>query len=157
MPRKISRQPIVVDRLPSDSAGNETTQDEVRIVCSPISDRILAEEASRAHVALYMSYEGGFAHPVQHALRESLTAINRTAEATAAECPDAEQVATVGARRRTIAVVTGLEVFAGTGVVRYGGIELRALLVYCAPPEAESVTVTIPVALLCPPVRSAMH
>jgi hypothetical protein len=104
-----------------------------------------------------MSYHGGFAHPVQHALRESLTAINLSAEATAAEHPDAEQVARVAARRRTIAVVTGLKVFAGTGLVRFGGIEIRALLVYCAPPEAESVTVTIPVALVCPPIRSAMH
>lgn len=157
MSHKTSRQPIDADHLHSDSANHEITQDEIRIVCGPITDRMLAEEASRAHVALYMSYEGGFAHPVQHALRESLTVINRSAEATAAECPDVEQVAGVVARRRMITVVTGLEVFAGTGVVRHGGIEIRALLVYCAPPEAESVTVTIPVALLCPPVRSAMH
>lgn len=153
MSRTASRQPIV-----AESSNREDNQDGLTIVCGRITDRVLAEEVSRAHVALYMSYEGGFAHPVQHALRESLTAINLSAEVTtAAEHPDAEQVARVAARRRTIAVVTGLEVFAGTGLVRFGGIEIRALLVYCAPPEAESVTVTIPVALVCPPIISAMH
>jgi hypothetical protein len=157
MSRRTSPQPIVADRSLLDSTSSENGQGEFQIVCGPITDRQLAEEASRADIAFYMSHGGQFSHPAQHALRESLTAINRSAESATDDCPNAQQVAGVAVRRRTIAAATGLEVFAGTGTIRFGGMAIRALLVYCAPPDTVSVTVDIPVALFWPPALSAIH
>jgi hypothetical protein len=157
MSRRTSPQPIVADRSLLDSTSPENGQGELQIVCRPITDHRLAEDASRADIALYMSHAGQFSHPAQHALRESLTGINRSAEAVAGDCPSAQQVAALVVRRRTIAAATGLEVFAGTGTIRFNGIAVRALLVYCAPPDAVAVTVAIPVALFWPPALSAIH
>jgi hypothetical protein len=138
-------------RIASPATANAKS-DEITIVCYPTTDLSLAEEARQAHVALYMTGGGRFIHPSQTALRKCLTTINQ-----AAADPNAQEVALIATRRRTIAAALGLEIFTGTSVVRVGGIAIRALLVYCAPPEADLVTVTLPKRLLCPPTRSEVH
>jgi hypothetical protein len=137
---------------PAPFTSSNANSDEIEIVCYPTTDLRLAEEARQAHVALYMTGGGRFIHPAQTALRECLTTINQ-----AAADPNGQEVALIATRRRTIAAALGLDVFTGTSVVRVSGIEIRALLVYCASPEADLVTVTLPKRLLCPPTRSEVH
>lgn len=134
-------------------ANGQASATEVQVICLPVDDRALADHARMAHVAVYMSddSEVGLA---QHQLRATISEISQAADRNRFS---KKQLGKIALYRRAIKQEKDFAVLAGIGTLDVDGEEIRALLVYCAPSNAVSVKVALPVAWLCPTSRSAIH
>jgi hypothetical protein len=126
-------------------ANGQASACEVEVVCLPADDFTLAHHARSAHVAVYMSDDGNVG-PAQHRLRMMISEINQAATRLVIGKKQLRQIARY---RRAIAREKDFVVLSGIGTLVFDGQEIRALLVYCAPRNAVSVKVALPVAWLC--------
>ena len=134
-------------------ANGQASACEMEVVCLPVDDLTLAHHARSAHVAVYMSDDGNVG-PAQHRLRMMISEIN---QAPARLVIGKKQLRQIARHRRAISREKDFVVLSGIGTLEFDGQKIRALLVYCAPRNAESVKVALPVAWLCPTARSAIH
>jgi hypothetical protein len=134
-------------------ANGQVSACQVKIVCLPVDDLTLARHARSADVAVYMSYDGDVG-PAQHQLRAMISDNSRTATRVAVSKKQLRQIAR---HRRAIAEEKDFIVLSGIGALEFDGQTIWALLVYCAPRDAEYVKVDLPVAWLCPTSQSAVH
>jgi hypothetical protein len=126
---------------------------EIQITCLPIDDRTLADHAKSVHVAIQMAHLGEVGS-AQQGLRAIITAISRTKTTGAAS---EEKVHEIACQRQAIMREKGMSIYAGIGSLDVDGDEILVLVVYCALPAVDFVTVSLPIGCLCPTFRSAVH
>ena len=149
--RNVRNTPVVTG--PSVKITNgQASACEVEIVCLPVDDITLAHHARSADVAVYMSYDGDVG-PAQHQLRAMISEISQAA----ARFIGKKQLRQIARHRRAIAQERDFIVLSGIGTLEFDGQSICALLVYCAPRDAEYVKVDLPIAWLCPTSQSAVH